>query len=34
VKRRLAITAEAQRDLSSIRDHIAGDNPTRAETMN
>jgi toxin ParE1/3/4 len=32
VKRRLAITAEAQRDLLSIRDHIAGDNPTRAET--
>jgi toxin ParE1/3/4 len=32
VKRRLAITAEAQRDLLSIRDHIAGYNPSRAES--
>jgi toxin ParE1/3/4 len=32
VKRRLVITAEAQRDLLSIRDYIAGDNPARAET--
>jgi len=32
VTRRLTITAEAQRDLLSIRDHIAGDNPARAET--
>jgi toxin ParE1/3/4 len=26
------ISAEAQRDLLSIRDYIAGDNPSRAET--
>lgn len=30
--RRLVITAEAQRDLLSIRDYIAGDNPIRAES--
>jgi toxin ParE1/3/4 len=28
--RRLVISAEAQRDLLSIRDYIAGDNPARA----
>lgn len=31
MKRRLALTAEVQRDLLSIRDHVAGDNPSRAE---
>ena len=32
MKRRLVITAEARRDLLSIRDYIAGDNPSCAET--
>ena len=32
MKRRLVISAEAQRDLLSIRDYIASDNPIRAET--
>lgn len=32
MKRRLVISAEAQRDLVGIRNYIADDNPTRAET--
>ncbi len=30
MKRRLVISAEAQRDLLSVRDYIASDNPARA----
>jgi toxin ParE1/3/4 len=30
VRRRLVISAEAQRDLLAIQDYIAGDNPIRA----
>ncbi len=32
MKRRLVISAEAQRDLLGIRNYIADDNPARAET--
>ncbi len=32
MKRRLVISAEAQRDLLRVRDYIADDNPARAET--
>lgn len=32
MKRRLVISAEAQRDLLSIREYIASDNHSRAET--
>ena len=32
MKRQLVISAEAQRDLLRIRDYIADDNPSRAET--
>lgn len=33
MKRTLLISAEAQRDLLSIRDYIAGDNPARADSF-
>lgn len=32
MKRRLVISAEAQRDLLDIRNYIAAENPNRAET--